>query len=798
MCNEVKNAIDTGLTGLCVTERDVAAIMNRARLESQPVRPAPQKQRWGLTLALAAVMLVMLVGAGVRLLAGRQDDITPLQQNEVVTTSPDADEFLPVGGATVKPDIRISAEEAVALAERHVHENCDGSVDLRDGLIYETGCQWTEQVREGNTFYANFWEVRFIAHNEYATEYTLRVKADDGRILTCEAQRGVGEWHTAQEILAGYSRVYGPDRRAWTQAQLRTYAKALRKAENGTHAWEDFLYQLCTYPDVPETAITKENIVAVVAERLSALAQEHDTAAGIAWETLETTGELRARYISAYPNAVWKIAADQTGVMTNGCPVKRTLLIEADSLTAEVLRVDAVDTLYAPWYEPFTQSVIDGQMAVATKGDGINLLDADAIRISAAYVRERWGETRDLTDPKAFRMEELETNQPIYQVDQHLRFTSTAPGEAICYELLIDWYGEVMSAYRLTLPEGFEGEPFMPTAPMLDWRAETLREAQRLAMQSPERELPEMQVFLNTRYLSGPQWDGQRGTAEDKACDALHVRSSTPRSAILIDAQPHPIWKVALPCDQGDLLVELDGETWQVLTVMRVESIYETWYLPFVLTSDLKAAGVPLTWDVQLTFPSAELEDTGARGGMRVDHLYDRFRRLYGPNMGAWTQEQLRSFQQVAVLSNDFDYDLGVPCLRHTVYPDIPEGAITRTQAMHSAISFVEQHVSLPVEEMQAEKEWRLHGGVLLGTENTPVWKVCFGYEGLGGVRCFFAEVDCMTGEMRGLKQDVPGTGVPGAVYDDGAAPANLWFREIVLEKTIEECEETWVCRGNG
>ena len=82
MCNEVKNAIDTGLAGLCVTERDVAAIMTRARMEKQAVRPVRQRQRWGLAVALTAVLLVMLAGAGMRLLSGRQNDITPLQQNE--------------------------------------------------------------------------------------------------------------------------------------------------------------------------------------------------------------------------------------------------------------------------------------------------------------------------------------------------------------------------------------------------------------------------------------------------------------------------------------------------------------------------------------------------------------------------------------------------------------------------------------------------------------------------------------------------------------------------------------------
>lgn len=142
------------------------------------------------------------------------------------------------------------------------------------------------------------------------------------------------------------------------------------------------------------------------------------------------------------------------------------------------------------------------------------------------------------------------------------------------------------------------------------------------------------------------------------------------------------------------------------------------------------------------------------------------------------------------ILSSDQDYDLAVPCLRNTVYPDLPEGGLSREAAAVMA-----------AEALGLEAGWTLDGGVLIGTAGSPVWKLCFYLPGLVGVEnCsghWYVEVDCMTGEATALERNADFVAFPGACYDNGR-PANLWFRDIVLETTIRECDQTWESIGNG
>ena len=280
------------------------------------------------------------------------------------------------------------------------------------------------------------------------------------------------------------------------------------------------------------------------------------------------------------------------------------------------------------------------------------------------------------------------------------------------------------------------------------------------------------------------------GNAKRAVCDELGIRTMMSFRAVLIDAEPNPVWKLAFESDKGSFLVEVDSITNELISTMQVTNPEASWYLPFVLTADLKEAGVPLNWEVQQQYLTTATDAHGTGEGMRIDHLYARFKELYGPDMGQWTQAQLRSFQQMAVLSSDYDYDLGVPCLRSTVYPDVPENAITRTQAMLAAVDAIGS----------SPEGWQLCGAVLIGTaddsaaQGTPVWKVCIRQP---GGSFWYAEVNCMTGKVYRLHQDADGAASPGASYDYGT-PQNLWFRDIVLEETIENCDAVWDCRGNG
>lgn len=789
MSNQVKNAIDAGLCGLCVKEGDVAAILRRVR-EADALRSQPHAQKrsgLGFRLALAAVMLILLAAVGLRLTSEGPADLTPLTQPDAQSTEVPAN-FIPVSEAA--PVIAIDANRAIQLAEEYVHNSCDEAADLRDGAAYRIKCTYVERETEGSAVYANFYDVRFDALSIEGTSYVLRVAADDGRILCCRIQRGAAAGHTAREIWEGYARAYGSDVRAWTQEQLRTCCTTLRMAEKGSMRWEDYLFLLSSYPDVAEDAMSREEAIAAVEDDLDMLMYEYDRRVSDMprWTDAERIGDVRARYLSAYPNPIWKVAADQRVVNTDGYETVRTVLVEIDSVTGAVLSTEAVEALYAGQYESFTSSTIAALKATTTAGDGHpGQTDEERSATAAAYVARRWGETRNIADPALFTLTENPGEPASMQCLAQLCFTSTGEGDVTQYVLYIDDYGQVQAANRSVTPAG-AGKPFTPTAPALDWRIETLQEWQDRARASRQADDPVMQVFIGTTWKDA-YYDGEMYTAARQAAyDKLGVRASTGFRAVMIDAQPAPVWKLAFCSDQGEYLVEVDSVTNEVLHILQVDGINKSWYMPFVLTDDLTAAGVALPADFVPSYPADMPHDTV--DGMRVDHLYVRFKQVFGPDMARWTQEQLRTFQQMAVLSSDYDYDLGVICLRNTTYPDVPANAITREKAAECAVNAIGI----------GTEGWEMRGAVLIGTQDgslchgTPVWKVCL--RAPGG-SFWYAEVNCITGKLYRLHQDAEGAGSPGASYDYGTLQ-NLWFRDIVLEDTIEECEAVWECRGNG
>ena len=788
MSEQVKNAIDTGLCGLCVTEGDVAAILRRARMESaQAHREERPRANWRFGTALALVMLMLLAAVGWRLATQGVDEPTPLTQPETEVTGSPAG-FVPVES---EPVVNIDAAQAIALAEAYVSAHHDPSVDLRDTATYGISCEYIAAETAEGASYANFYTVCFRALTVEATEYRLRVSAEDGSILSCEMQRGVGEWHTAQEIYAGYARVYGADRRAWTQAQLRTYCLSLRKAAGGSMRWEDYLYVLSGYPDVAENAMDRGTVIAAVMDDIDTLLYEHDRKTGTLerWQAREQVGDVRARYISAYPNPVWKVAVDQRVVNADGYATTRTVLFEVDSVTGEVKHTEAVEAAYAFQYESFTRSTIDGLMATSTNDDVPTLTEAEYRAIAAEYIRLRWHETRDVNDGKLFTSKQAYGGSPAIQVGTQLIYRSTGAGDVTEYVVVIDWYGGVVAANRSVTPAGEAS--FTPVATDADWEREKLLAWQVAAAQCPRAQEPVYQAFIGTAWLADTS-GGTPKAVQNAALAAIGAKTTTRMMSVQIAAEPAPVWKVALESDQGNFLIELDSVSLEPLHVLQVEGLYQSWYLPFVLTADLKAAGAAIPEDAAPVYMQGATEAHGVTDGMRVDYIYERFKQLYGPNMGLWTPAQLRSFQRMAILSNDYDYDLGVLCLRNTVYPDVPENALPPAEAMVCALA--------PIGLSEDPADWTLCGAVLIGTaedsaaHGTPVWKLCLMESG-GGI--WYAEVNCMTGKIYRLHEDAVGNASPGASYDYGT-PQNLWFRDIVLETTIEDCDAVWQCRGNG
>ncbi len=786
MSEQVKRAIDGGLCGLRVTEGDVAAILRRVREEGTERRRKEKEKRgnWRFGMALAVVMAALVCAVGLRLVSRDMPDVRPLDDRDAQQTE------VPGGFVPVDEAVTIDAARAIALAEEHVHAEYDPTVDLRDGMAYEIRCEYVMQETTDGAEYRNFFAVAFAARTIEDTDYTLRVSAWDGRILSCKVQRGAQEGHTAQEIWAGFARVYGSDRRAWTQEQLRTCCLMLKTAAKGSLRWEDYLYIFSDYPDVAESAMPREEVLAAMERDRARLLYAHiPQLLDGRWRGMQMEGDFRLRYIGAYPNPVWQVAMDERVITDEGCEFPVTVLIEVDSVTGEVKQFDLVDALYADQHEGFTRATIDALMATATIGEDPSLTGAEYREIAADCIRQRWSEDRDVNDETLFTCTEVTGSPALLQCDRRLIYRSTGAGEVTEYVVYVNWYGEVIAANRSVTPAG--EMPFTPTVPDLDWQMENLLAWQSQAAASSWLDAPAVRAFTGTVWLQDNR-DGVPQPAQNAVLKALQARNVTMTRCVTIEAEPNPVIKIAMETDQGVYLAEVDSVTYEVLHLLKVNGIYENWYLPFVLTADLEAQGVPVPEDAAPVYLTAATEDHGTNGGMRVDHLYRRFKDLYGPNMGLWTPEQLRSFQRIAVLSSDYDNDLGVLCLRNTVFPDVPENALAPAEAMVPAVTAIGMGGD--------SSQWQLCGAVLIGTtlehaaSGTPVWKLCLSQPG-GGV--WYAEVNCMTGQVYRLHQDAEGPGFPGACYDFGT-PQNLWFREIVLEETIEACEAVWDCRGHG
>ena len=196
MSEAVKRAVDGGLQGLYVTEAQVHAIMNRVRAGDRP--PVRRRQSCPLALAAAVAVLALCVSLVVTL-RGVPEDPRPLGPGQ--------------GENTPLPSHLITPEEAVAAAEGYILKEAaqDGeeAPALRSETLYRIGCELMQDGRWPCVYYA----VHFEALDAYGTEYTAHVSALDGTVLQLECQRGAGVDHTAQEVLAGFSRIYGPDRR---------------------------------------------------------------------------------------------------------------------------------------------------------------------------------------------------------------------------------------------------------------------------------------------------------------------------------------------------------------------------------------------------------------------------------------------------------------------------------------------------------------------------------------------------------------------------------------------------------
>lgn len=787
MSEQVRNAIDHGLDGLRVTERDVREILRRARSAQAPERRT--RPMHGAALAIAAVLVMLVAGAAVRLLGGAQDT-TPLDQpNSVVTEQPvGTEDFQPVGSAV--PVIHIQANDALVIAEAYIHERHEPAVDLRDSMTYDVSCQYVERETDGEASWTNFWQVTFRALTEHATEYALRVDAAQGHVLSCRVQRGVGLGHTAEEIRVGYGRIWGTDMAQWTWKEMASYRNALKNADLGSLCWLDVLMRDNSAPDPSAAFLSRDEATQAA---LDALAEK-----GV-------RGEVEAAvYLRAGAQKVWRVTvAQEAGA--DGMAWVHFVEIDANGSVTSHTRVDRANAFLLPFVADGT---LRASMQLQENSDTPALEDEMAYAIAAEHIRQRYGETADVNDPALYTR--MDAGGVMYAtIDRYIVYAPVDPA-GTTYWVCVDWYGGIvdsgagrehdgvtdvdllrMQAVNGVPVEPHENEPGFYIAYDVPFASgfyyPELFALQELLREKGDPKDPVAQLLLNTEYVQAGHDNGI-----DLVHQALGVKFCN-TDCIHIRRDGRCIQRMAIQSERGDFLVEFDCEAREILSAVQVRNCFDPWYAPFLLQADMEQAGIA---PEPYTLPEAASdgraltpEEVGVVRGMRISHLNDRYRALYGRDLANWSQEQLRSWQRMAIVTESVSDDLGVFCLRNTYYPDIPVGAISRETAAEIAAQAV-----------GFRDGWTMDGAVIIGTDGDPVWKVC-----LHGVQAasleqtagyWYAEVNCMTGEVTAAKQRL-GIGA-WELPNYSSEPLEYWFRDVVLEETIEECEEVWDCKSNG
>lgn len=158
---------------------------------------------------------------------------------------------------------------------------------------------------------------------------------------------------------------------------------------------------------------------------------------------------------------------------------------------------------------------------------------------------------------------------------------------------------------------------------------------------------------------------------------------------------------------------------------------------------------------------------------MYANHIVQRYVDLYGANILRWDQATLRSFQSAISISGSYVGDWSVACLCQTIYPDIPDYAISQEVAAEYAARAL------------GDDDYSLRGGVLIDPgEGDPIWKVTLDYP---DGRSFNAEVDCRTGAIRTLRQQDTRAMPFYTDYLDFPDDGEYWFRNFVLDEVIEQ-----------
>ena len=166
----------------------------------------------------------------------------------------------------------------------------------------------------------------------------------------------------------------------------------------------------------------------------------------------------------------------------------------------------------------------------------------------------------------------------------------------------------------------------------------------------------------------------------------------------------------------------------------------------------------------------------GVASGTPFDFIRSRYESTFGWDVSKWNQAELREFKAASSLSSSTN-DRAVLCINQTEYPDIAANAMKPEQAAQIASKALQLN------------DYVFESAVYIGDAPNPIWKVVISVvfpEGsydatdpFAGYAYYYVEIDSVTGDVKSIYQRPNG-------YDD-------WHRNIVLQKTFEAIDATWV-----
>lgn len=675
----------------------------------------------------------------------------------------------------------LTVMEALAIATDYIRLYDDPQADFSNPDYYTIGVRFLFGAWDGlcdGPYYA----FQFSSTNAFGTDYDIALDAQSGDVLRMRRQRGAGDGHTGDEVTSGFQRIFGLDMHTWSQQQLRVYIRALANADSSslTNAQQLFLRAGPeSYPDVPDNAISRDDALCIAYKHLQA----------------ESNAALYAQYSAVSSSPLWKVALRQQGT-SGGSTIT---YVEINALTGNVTRVIPGGSLYGLTQEFFPESLIQELITTDESGSITPVLSDDVALLGATRALYTHYHVNLGIGYQSRIIRDLDSMSSSFSVYTGAAVVVYQPLEATddqnAYWVALDWYGDALdSGYNHNPLDAARFSLLMQGILPAEYDTavfsrfqEALRIVQsnedNLRIMQEDGTLPLYELLLEQTVVEPVQHQHSYDEAHAAARKALnaHAYFDLSSSTVFLKEGDEILWHMCLVTDRGRYAIDLWDSDLSVAGICALGDDAFPWALRFLPVRAWST--LPASLQASSSYYAIS-SDPGIVSGMRADHIVQRYITLYGTDMLSWSPAELRSFQQSMSLSENATDEMSVPCLQKTVYPDIPEEAISRVTAAAYAMA------ALGVDNLT------LRGGVLIDPGHGQyVWKLSL--DGADG-HSFTAEVDCMSGEVLCTRER--GTNVTAIMADYHQVTENeeYWFSELILDEVIDEVRQSWHSTGNG